>query len=117
MMDAGLVTVQKIDKGISATGHIVLDGIYFDTGKSTIKAESATALKNIADYLINHTAEKFIIVGHTDNTGDFDANLRLSDERAKSVIDELVSKYGVDSNQLQPYGVGQVCPVASNSSD
>ena len=116
-MDSGLVTAQKIDKGISAEGHIVLDGIYFDTGKSTIKPESEMALKNVADYLKKHQDQKFLIVGHTDNSGDFDSNIELSRDRAKSVINELISKYDVDGNQLESYGAGPVSPVVSNSTD
>ncbi len=114
-MDKGLVTVQNLGEGLTSAGHVALAGVYFDTGKSTIKPESQQALKNIADFLKSNTSKKFLIVGHTDNTGDFDANVKLSTVRAQSVVQELVSKYGVNKDQLKAFGVGSASPVANNS--
>jgi len=115
--ETGMVTVKNMEEGISKNGHIAVYDIHFDTGKSSIKPESADALKNIADYLNAHKDKKFIIVGHTDNTGDFEANLKLSLERAQSVVNELISKYTVKSEQLKVYGDGQTAPVTSNSTE
>ncbi len=114
-MDKNLVTTNSINEDITKNGHIAIYDIHFDTGKSTIRQESSEALKIIAEYLNNHKDEKFFIVGHTDNTGDFDANLKLSLERAQAVKNELVSKYNIDIEQLKAYGDGQTAPVASNS--
>ena len=116
-MEKGLVSVKDLEKDISQNGHIAIYDIHFDTGKSTIKSESSDVLKNIAAYLNSHQDKKFLIVGHTDNTGDFEANLKLSLERAQSVINELVSKYSVKAEQLKAYGVGQTSPVSTNSTD
>jgi len=116
-ISSGLVTAKSIDESISTNGHIAIYGIHFDTGKSEIKAESAKALKNIAEYLNKNTDNKFIVVGHTDNVGDFDANIKLSHDRAKAVINELVTKYRVKAEQLKAYGDGSTAPVATNSTD
>ena len=116
-MESGLVTAVAIDKGIKESGHITLAGIFFDTGKITIKAESDATLKNIAEYLNNHQDKYFYIVGHTDNAGDFVSNMTLSENRAKAVMNELVSKYEVNANQLKAHGVSSLSPVSSNSSD
>ena len=116
-MDKGLVSVKDLETDISQNGHIAIYDIHFDTGKSIIKAESSEALKNISEYLNAHKDEKFLIVGHTDNSGDFDANLKLSMERAQAVMNELVSKYSVNAEQLKAYGVGQASPIATNSTD
>ncbi len=115
--ETGMVTAKSINEGIAANGHIAIYDIHFDSGKSEIKPESAEALKNIAEYLNAHSDKKYIIVGHTDNTGDFEANLKLSQERADAVKNELVSKYSVKSEQLKTYGDGQTAPVATNSTD
>ena len=115
--ETGHVTAQNLEEGISSSGHIVLDGIYFDTGKSEVKSESEQALKNIAEYLNAHTDKHFVIVGHTDCVGDFDLNIKLSTERANSVVNKLIVKYDVNKEQLKPYGVGSASPVASNSSE
>lgn len=73
-MDKGLVSVKDLETGLSENGHIAIYNILFDTGKSDIKIESTEALKNIAEFLNGHPAKKFLIVGHTDNVGNFDAN-------------------------------------------
>ena len=116
-MEAGLVTPKKIGDGIDAEGHIAIYDIHFDTGSATIKGESADALKNIAEYLNAHKDKKFLIVGHTDNTGDYNANLKLSEERANAVMNELTGKYGVDAVQLKAFGAGQAAPVATNANE
>jgi OOP family OmpA-OmpF porin len=116
-METGLVTAVTIDKGLKMTGHAVLEGLFFDTGKSTLQIESDAALKNIAEYVNSNQDKKFFIVGHTDNTGDFTSNMTLSEERAKAVMNELINKYGVNADQLQAYGVSYLSPVSSNSSD
>ncbi len=116
-MDKGLVSVKDLETNITQNGHIAIYDIHFDIGKSAIKPESAKTLKNIAQYLNAQTNKKFIIVGHTDNTGGFEANLKLSKDRADAVKNELVSKYSVKSEQLKTFGDGQTAPVATNSTD
>ncbi|OQY04708.1 MAG: hypothetical protein B6I20_02625 [Bacteroidetes bacterium 4572_117] len=115
--EIGLVTAKNIDKGIISVGHAVLSGILFETGKSNIKPESNEALKNIADYLKNHSDKKYVIVGHTDNVGDFNSNMTLSEKRAKTVMNELITKYEVNAEQLKAYGVANLSPVTSNSTE
>lgn len=73
--------------------------------------------KAIAEYLNANKAQKVIIVGHTDNTDGFDMNISLSKDRADAVIKKLLSDYAVSGEQLKPYGVGPVSPVASNSTE
>jgi len=115
--EVGLVTAENIDNGITSVGHTALTGIYFETGQSIIKSESNEALKNIADYLKKHSDKKYFIVGHTDNVGDFQTNLTLSENRAKAVASKLIAKFGVKENQLLTYGVANLAPVMSNSTD
>jgi outer membrane protein OmpA-like peptidoglycan-associated protein len=116
-MDKGMISLDNLDDGISTKGHIAVYDIHFDTGKSEIKGESADALKTIAEYLNTHTDKQYLVVGHTDNVGDFGANIKLSTERANAVVNGLIVDYGVNKVQLKPYGVGPVSPVASNSTD
>jgi len=89
-----------------------LSGNVIGFGGRTLKSD-----KNIAKYLNLHTDRKHLIVGHTDNVGDFNANLKLSKDRAEAVINELVTKYLVKKEQLKAYGNGSTAPVASNSTD
>lgn len=116
-VETGLVSVDNISNDITKRGHIAIYGIYFDTGKSVLKAESDKALITISDFIKNNKDKKFYIVGHTDNKGEFDANMKLSEERAKSVIKELISKHGVNPEQLKAYGVSSLAPVYSNKTE
>jgi len=113
--DTGKVTVKNISQNISSKGHIAIYDIHFDTAKFNIKPTSTEAIKNIAEYLNNNIEKRVLIVGHTDNVGDFDVNIKLSQDRAEAVMNELVTKYGVDAKQLKAYGDGSTSPIASNS--
>ena len=115
--DIGLVTAKLLIEKIDKNGHLALDGIFFETGKAILTEKSILALKNISEYLNSNKDKKFFIVGHTDNTGSFTANVTLSENRAKAVMNELVSKYGVDVNQLKSYGVANLSPMVSNATD
>jgi len=112
--DLGMVTAKKLSEGINENGHMVLDGIFFETGKVALSDKSQKALKNIAEYLNENKEKKFFIVGHSDNVGGFKDNMTLSENRAKAVMNELVSKYGVDAAQLEAYGVANLAPRSSN---
>jgi len=56
-------------------------------------------------------------VGHTDNVGQFTSNVKLSQDRAASVVNALVSKHGIAAVRLTPFGCGPATPVASNKTD
>lgn len=116
-IDKSLVSIKDMEMDLSQNGHIAIYGIYFDSGKSDIKPESAQTLKNIAEFLNSHPDKKYIIVGHTDNIGDFDANIKLSMERANTVFSELVTNYDVKATQLKVYGAGSTAPTTTNTTD
>jgi len=60
---------------------------------------------------------KIYVVGHTDNVGSFEHNIKLSKDRADSVVKELVSKYSINASRLQAFGVGPTSPAASNQTE
>ena len=72
-------------------------------------------MDEIAKMLKVNREQKILIVGHTDNTGTFSYNQKLSQKRAKSVVNMLVNKYGIAVKRLQSTGVSYACPAASNS--
>jgi len=115
--DLGLVTAKLLTEKIDKKGHLALDGIFFKTGKATLTEKSVPALKNISEYLNSNKGKKYFIVGHTDNVGDFVVNMTLSGNRAKAVMNELISKYGVSTEQLKTYGVANLSPMVSNTTD
>jgi len=111
----GLVSADNISKDISLSGHIAIYDILFDGDKASIKPESAEAFSIVTDFLKSNSDKQFFIVGHAAGIGDFDLGMTLSSVRAKAVMDELVTRYGVDKDQLKSYGVGALSPLASNS--
>jgi outer membrane protein OmpA-like peptidoglycan-associated protein len=92
------------------------DRLIFETGKATLKPESQEQLKNIAEILKAYSKVTIKIGGYTDNTGDPQANLRLSQQRADAVMADLV-KLGVEAGRLKAEGYGQEHPIADNSTE
>ena len=88
--------------------------ILFDSGKSSIKAESNAVLSDIINILKEYPNSKFTVDGHTDSVGSETLNERLSDSRALAVKDYLVAN-GIDAFRLSSKGYGESKPIASNS--
>jgi OOP family OmpA-OmpF porin len=106
-----------MSEGISSTGHVAIYGIYFDFNKSDVKPESEPALNEIAKLLSGSPSLKILIVGHTDNVGGIEYNMKLSLARANAVVQALTTKYKVNPQSLKAYGVGQLAPVAPNRTE
>jgi outer membrane protein OmpA-like peptidoglycan-associated protein len=109
--------VLNLQEALDRDGKAALYGILFDVGKSDIKPESASELKKISDYLNTNKSVKIIIVGHTDNTGNYESNITLSKSRAESVKKWLVTNGKIDAARLRNEGAGMFCPVASNDTE
>jgi len=100
---------------LNKDGFIALD-ILFDTGKATIKEESLPIIDQMYDLLNSNASLNVSIEGHTDNVGTPESNKTLSESRAKSVMDALVSR-GITANRLSSIGWGQERPVADNRTE
>jgi outer membrane protein OmpA-like peptidoglycan-associated protein len=101
---------------IRTTGHAAVYGIYFDTGKSNIKPESAQAIAEIVKLLNADPGLKIHVVGHTDNVGGVESNIKLSQSRAESVVQALRNN-GISPARLKSFGCGQFAPVMSNDNE
>ena len=112
-----VVNAEAISNDLKSTGHIAIYGILFDTNKADIKPESAQAIGEIAKLLQSDPGLKVYVVGHTDATGVLDHNLRLSQERAESVLQALIRTHGIAAARLRSFGAGPFAPVASNDND
>jgi outer membrane protein OmpA-like peptidoglycan-associated protein len=117
-MPTGQVTVdaKAIGAGLQAEGKVALYGLFFDTGKTDIKPESNAQLDQMVATLKAQPALKVLIVGHTDNVGSIDANLALSEGRAKAVVAALTQR-GIAPGRLQARGIANFAPVASNAAE
>jgi OOP family OmpA-OmpF porin len=102
---------------ITNTGHVSVYGIFFDSGKAEIKPESDAAIEQISKLLLNNASLKLYVVGHTDNVGTIDANMKLSKDRADAVVNTLVTKYGIQPVRLKSYGVASIVPVTTNDNE
>jgi outer membrane protein OmpA-like peptidoglycan-associated protein len=111
-----VATAAALAGGLTSNGHMVVNGILFDTGKADVKPESASALQEVVKLLQQDAKLKLYVVGHTDNVGVLAANLELSRQRAAAVVHELTTKYAVTADRLQPFGDGPYAPVTSNDS-
>jgi len=117
--EKNMVTVEASDMAqqISETGSVSLYGIFFDTNSSTVREDSDATLQEIAKLFQQQPNLNLLVVGHTDNAGAFEYNMNLSQNRAKSVVDELSAKYGVSQERLVPVGVSYASPVSSNATE
>ena len=101
---------------VDKTTWFDFDRLLFETGKSTLKPESQEQLKNVAEILKAFPNVNLKIGGYTDNTGDANANLKLSGDRAASVEQELV-KMGIADVRLDSEGYGDQYPVGDNATE
>ena len=91
-----------------------LDRITFETDSATLRPQSREQLANIAAILKAYPSVRVKIGGYTDNSGDAATNLRLSQARAETVLNELRTM-GVAASRLEAEGYGQAHPVADNA--
>lgn len=118
-MDTGMIKVDAaaLKKGLEDNGYIAIYGIQFDTGKATLKPESAAAFEEVKKLLDGSPKLKLYVVGHTDDVGSESQNVALSNSRAAAVVQELTTKYKIAKDRLKSAGVGPYAPLASNRSD
>ena len=101
-----VVTAQRIELN---------ESIYFDSGKTTIKAVSFPLLDEIAQTMnANAQVRKLEVGGHTDNEGDDRQNLALSQGRAEAVVKYLVKVGKVEASRLVAVGYGETRPIDTN---
>jgi OOP family OmpA-OmpF porin len=90
--------------------------IKFATNSAQLEATSNEILDEVASVMSQNERIRVRVEGHTDNTGVADKNLALSESRAASVRDYIVSK-GIAADRLESKGCGQDVPVADNATD
>lgn len=101
---------------IKAGEKVVLKNIFFKTGAFELEAASQSELMTLVNFLTKNATLKIEISGHTDNVGAKDKNQLLSENRAKSVVDFLVSKQ-IAGSRLTFKGYGDTQPINENDTD
>jgi outer membrane protein OmpA-like peptidoglycan-associated protein len=117
MEQSVVVSSEQIARAMGAEGKVVFYGIYFDTDKATLKAESTPTLAEMAKWLKTNSGASVFIVGHTDMQGAIERNQKLSRDRAASVIVALTRDHDIKADRLGAEGVGPLAPVANNTDE
>lgn len=104
--DTNKTLTLKQKKAVVTEDAIVIENIYFDFDKASIKQESTLSLNKIVEVLNNNPEMSIVINAHTDNKGTADYNLKLSERRAKSSYQYLINK-GIAASRLSYKGFGE----------
>ncbi len=101
---------------IEVNAAVVLKNIFFDFNRYELKSESQVELDRVVQLLMENNTVKIQIEGHTDNVGSAADNLKLSQNRARSVISHLTGK-GIAASRLTAKGFGATKPISENKSE
>ncbi|GAA4302549.1 OmpA family protein [Compostibacter hankyongensis] len=101
---------------IRVNAGMILKNIFFDTNKYDLKPESRTELDRLVQLLQQNPSLRIQISGHTDNIGNDEDNLLLSQHRAQSVVDYLTG-HGIAAGRLEAKGFGETKPIAGNDTE
>lgn len=107
-MDVPMVPITSVDPVVS------LKNVFFDLATATLRPESSIELNKLVDFLKKNPTLKIEIGGHTDTRGDEKANMLLSQNRATSVMEYLISK-GIASTRMTAKGYGETQPIYSDA--
>ncbi|MDF2436989.1 MAG: hypothetical protein K0Q95_1365 [Bacteroidota bacterium] len=98
---------------VKAGAKIVLNNIFFDSNKATLRKESNLEIEKVIKLMNDYPELKIEVAGHTDSKGNDAANMKLSQLRSQSVVTALAKK-GIDAKRLVAKGYGETMPVAEN---
>jgi outer membrane protein OmpA-like peptidoglycan-associated protein len=103
------------ERQLLSTGELLLDAVYFNTGKTDISINSKPYLNIIGKMLLKYPKLQIEVAGHTDNVGGVDYNIGLSQGRSESVRNYLTTVYPALSSTLSAHGYGLSMPKADNN--
>lgn len=106
--------IEDPNKPVDKTTWFSFDRLEFETGSAALKPSSAEQLKNVAEILKAYPKVTLKIGGYTDNVGNPASNLKLSQQRAESTMQELVT-LGVEAGRLEAEGYGDQHPIGDNA--
>lgn len=104
------VILDKVEVG----SKIVLNNIFFDSNKSTLRKESKVEIDKLIALMKEYPELVIEVSGHTDSKGNDDANMKLSQTRSQAVVNALIKK-GAKNQNLVAKGYGETMPIAPNT--
>jgi outer membrane protein OmpA-like peptidoglycan-associated protein len=115
--DINTATEEDIANALQSDGRVIISGgILFAFDSAEINPNAMQFVGRLANVMEQYPNLNVAVVGYTDNTGDFNYNIKLSERRANAIVKQLV-KAGVASNRLAGVGVGPLNPIASNDTE
>ncbi len=106
----------EMKSALDAEGRVQLHGILFDLDRATLQPESTRQLQDVVTLMKDQPGLKLEVQGHTDDQGEDDYNLDLSQRRAETVVSYL-GLFGVDTGRLVSKGFGESQPVMANTTE
>lgn len=104
----------EIAGALSRDGRVSIRGVLFETDSASLLPDTKVVLLKLATVLEENQKIRLAVVGHTDSTGKFDYNKRLSQQRAESIVTVLQTDYKIDETRLVAVGIGPLVPVGDN---
>lgn len=104
--------LEKVEVGTT----VVLENIFFETNKATLKPESYTQLEQVLKFMNSNPSVRMEISGHTDNTGSLKYNTKLSQSRAEAVVQYMVER-GIEASRFDAKGYAFTQPIAPNDTE
>ncbi len=99
--------------------NYILSGVMFDVAKATLRRSALSALNTSAEALKQDSTATALVEGHTDSTPihteEFSSNLELSEARAKTVVEKLITNFGISPSRLRSIGFGEYRPITTNA--
>ncbi|WP_243358045.1 OmpA family protein [Fundidesulfovibrio terrae] len=112
--DIATASPDEIAEALEKDGKVVISGgVLFETDSAKLAPSTGDLVRRIANVMKKNPNLKISVVGHTDSTGDYNYNVKLSERRAKAFVAALIQD-GVAANRLTGVGVGPQSPVATN---
>ncbi len=116
-VEAPLATIPAAEPTPERMKYCVSLDIEFDINKSDIRPQYHDEVAKVGNFMKNNPTTTAIIEGYTDEVGNSEYNMRLSQQRANSVVRWLVENFAIAPSRLTAKGYGEAKPVASNATD
>lgn len=112
-----LVEATAFEAAFAQDGRIAVYGITFEFNSDALLPDARAQIAELGAVMRDNPSLQVVIVGHTDSIGGFDYNLGLSQRRAMSVVEALVSDHGIARDRMTPAGAGMMAPAATNRTE
>jgi len=117
VVEAPLEPIPAAEPAAKRMKYCVTLDIEFDINKADIRSQYHVEVAKVGDFMIKYPTTTAVIEGYADEVGSEEYNQKLSQQRAESVVNTLVSKFGIDRSRLSAVGYGKTRPIASNATD